>query len=226
MLGPQLGFQQGAMGWVATPALNRLHRQIITTAAAALHIGRGHRVADIGYGGGLGLGLLLDAVGPTGTVHGVEISDLTIRRARLQFRSAVRQGRLRLHQASVTDLPLPDGSLDAVMTVNTIHHFEDLAAAFASVSRVLAPGGRVAVGFPDPTRQRTNPATIRHEHRVRDVDEVRSELTRAGLSDVTSETTRGGVYVVLTAAKPGTARFGTARFAAQSAAQSSDSGPT
>src|SRR3954447_9450604 len=135
LLGPQLGFQQGPMGWVAAPALNRLHRQVIAAAAAALRVRAGERAADIGYGGGLGLELLLDAVGPTGTVHGVEISDLTIRPARLQFRGAIRQDWLRLHQARVTDLPLPDGSLDALMTVNTIHHFDDLAAAFASVAR-------------------------------------------------------------------------------------------
>src|SRR4051794_36479524 len=184
LLGPQLGFQRGPMGWVAAPALNRLHRHVIAAAASALQAGPGERVADIGYGGGLGLELLLDAVSPTGTVHGIEISDLTIRRAGLQFRSAIRQGRLQLHPARGPALPLPDDSLDAVMTVNTIHHFNDLAAAFASVARVLAPGGRAAVAFPDPTRQRTNPATTRHAHWVRDVAEVEAELVRAGLGSV------------------------------------------
>ena len=106
----------------------------------------------------------------------------------------IRQGRLLLHQARVADLPLPDGSLDGVMTVNTIHHFDDLAAASPLWPACSLPGA-VWPRLPGPDASTHQPATTRHEHWVRDVDEVRG---RAGLRRPDRRhdagTTPGGVY--------------------------------
>jgi arsenite methyltransferase len=202
VLGPQLGYQHGPMGWVATTALNRIHHAVISTSVATLAPSPGETAADVGFGGGLGLGLLLDAVGPQGQVHGVEISDLPLQRARLRYRSAARTGRLHLHKAPVADLPLPDGSVDALMTVNTIHHFSDLGAAFRAVAAALTTSGRFVVAFPDPDRMRDLPVTATHRHRPRPLEEIRTELGAAGLRLVDGTTAYGGAYHVLLA-RPG-----------------------
>jgi arsenite methyltransferase len=191
------------MGWVAAAALNRIHRDVITASVEALDPRPGAAVADIGFGGGLGLELLLAQVGERGVVHGVEITDLTIRRARRQFGDATRTGRLHLHKAEIADLPMTSGSIDGVMTVNTIHHFDDLAAAFRAVARVLAPGGRCVVAFPDPERQRQMPMAATYGHRLRPVIEVEQELGAAGLHLTDVQRTYADVYVLLLAEKPG-----------------------
>jgi arsenite methyltransferase len=199
ILGPQLGRQRGPVGWVAGAALNRLHRVVIADSVALLAPAPGAVVADVGFGGGLGLRQLLDAVGPQGTVHGVEITDLAIRRASWTFRADVRQGRLVLHQAPVADLPLADGSLSGLVTVNTIHHFDDLGAAFRAIAAALEPAGRLVVGFPDPDRQRAGKVAATHGHRPRSLSEVKAELEAAGLRLATHERSYGDAYHLMVA---------------------------
>lgn len=48
-------------------------------------------------------------------------------------------------QGSATDLPHPDGSLDAVLIVDALHHFPDHERCLAEAERVLAPGGVLVV---------------------------------------------------------------------------------
>lgn len=60
-----------------------------------------------------------------------------LRRARKRGLEAV--------QASATDLPYPDGSIDAVMVVDALHHFPDPERCLAEMARVLAPGGVLVV---------------------------------------------------------------------------------
>jgi ubiquinone/menaquinone biosynthesis C-methylase UbiE len=67
-----------------------------------------------------------------------------------RFRRACSQGRLRLHSGSLTDLPLADAQIDALITVNTIYFVPDLDRAFAELSRVLKASGRVVIGLGDP----------------------------------------------------------------------------
>ena len=61
--------------------LNRANRAIVAAAVDALAPAQGQVVADIGFGGGLGLAMLLDRVGSTGGVHGVDISRVMLDRA-------------------------------------------------------------------------------------------------------------------------------------------------
>ena len=48
-------------------------------------------------------------------------------------------------QASATDLPHPDGSVDAVLIVDALHHFPDHEQCLAEAARILAPGGVLVV---------------------------------------------------------------------------------
>lgn len=200
LLGPQLARQHGVTGWLASPALNRLHRDVNARAVAELAPTSGETVADIGFGGGIGLRMLLDAVGPAGAVHGVELSALSVGRARLLYRAAVSGGRLSLHEAPVEHLPLAPGTLDGALTVNTIHHFADLDVAFRSIAETLRPGGRLVLAFPDPGRQAALPLTSRHRHRPRPREEVERSLRDAGLLPG-PQPTRSGIYRIVRATR-------------------------
>jgi len=70
------------------------------------------RVADIGFGGGLGLDLLLAQTRKGGRVHGVEPSPDMLNRARKAHHEEIAAGRLALHEAGMESLPITDGALD------------------------------------------------------------------------------------------------------------------
>jgi arsenite methyltransferase len=111
---------------------------------AALGIGPGDRVADLGSGSGYFTVRLARAVGPDGKVYAVDVDE--------EMNEHLRQ---RLAQEEIANVDvilgrfedplLPDGGVDLVLTVDTYHHLEDRPAYFRNLRRDLAPGGRVAV---------------------------------------------------------------------------------
>src|SRR5260370_25821015 len=107
-LASQLGRPTGLRGRLIGNMLNRSNRGETPMAIAALDIPAGAVVADLGFGGGVGLELLLARVGDTGRVYGVDLSPTMVSRASRRFRREVASGRLHLHSGSITQLPLDD----------------------------------------------------------------------------------------------------------------------
>jgi len=138
---------------------------------------RGGVAADVGFGGGVGLELLLDTIGEDGVVHGIEIADDMLDRARSKFG---RDGRLRLARGSLTELPLGDGSVDALITVNTAYFISELDAACRELARVLRPGGRAVIGIGDPDVMAKLPFT-KHGFTIRPVAEIAAALQNSSL---------------------------------------------
>lgn len=180
----QLGRPHGRVGRLVAAMLNRGNRASVTAAVEATEVGRGGVAADIGFGGGVGLGLLLQRVGESGVVHGVEIADDMLARAGSGYASEVASARLRLERGSLTALPLDDESVDAAITVNTLYFVKDLDAACVELARVLRPRGRAVVGIGDPQAMARMPFTP-YGFTLRPVDEVRAALKKAGLEVVT-----------------------------------------
>src|SRR4030081_2896322 len=85
----QLGRPHGILSPLVARALNRGNERAIAAAVDSAEIAHGAVTADIGFGGGAGLQLLLDGVGDDGVVHGIEIADDMLRRARVRFDRAV-----------------------------------------------------------------------------------------------------------------------------------------
>jgi arsenite methyltransferase len=154
-LARQLGRPSGPVGRFVARRLNKGNRPLITPTVEALDLRPGEVGGDIGFGGGLALELLLNRVGPSGRVIGVDVSPDMVRRAAARFTDA----RLRVYQGSITALPLPDASVDAVSSTNTVYFVDDLAKAFTEVARVLSAGGRFALGIGDPDMMRAMPVT-------------------------------------------------------------------
>jgi arsenite methyltransferase len=176
----QLGRPHGVLSPFVARALNRGNEKAIVAAVDAAQAPRGAVVADIGFGGGVGLQLLLDGIGDDGVVHGIEIADDMLRRARSRFAGDVRAGRLRLASGSLTELPLDDGSVDALITVNTVYFISELDAACGELARVLRPGGRAVIGIGDPDVMARLPFT-KHGFTIRPVGEIAAALQNSGL---------------------------------------------
>ena len=120
-------------------------RPSVTAALASLGIPANGRVLDAGCGPGPHLGLLLDAVGPRGTVEGLDLDADSLAVAAEVWDAAVAAGRLRLHPGDLMDLPFADASFDLSWTSLALHHVPEPAVALRELARVVVPGGMVAV---------------------------------------------------------------------------------
>jgi arsenite methyltransferase len=177
----QLGHPSGVRGRLVGAALNRGNRRFVHAAAEALEARAGAVVADVGFGGGIGLKFLLADVGQSGQVHGVEVSDTMLSSASRRYRRDLATGRLLLHSASASQLPFADGALHGVLTVNTIYFMADLDGAAVELARVIERSGRIVVRLADPDVMGKMPFT-ETGFRLRPVPEVIDTLRGAGLT--------------------------------------------
>jgi arsenite methyltransferase len=178
-LARQLARPTGVAGRLVARGLNRGNRPTIEAAVAALPDGPDVALADVGFGGRLGLRLLL-ARPDVAEVHGVEISTTMLARARAEFAEDVAAGRLHLHDASMTALPVTAESLDGVLSVNTIYFIDDLNGALSELARTLKRSGRVVLGIGDPQAMEGMSFTA-HGFRVRPIEAIEDAIDRAGL---------------------------------------------
>ena len=178
-LARQLGHPAGLAGHIVARGLDRGNERLITTAVQALQPSPRATLADVGFGGGVGLRLLLDEAAGS-IVHGVEVSGAMLQRAQTTFPVELSSGRLCLHRASIEQLPLDDASLDGAITVNTLYFVADLHRALGELARVLRQSGRVVIGIGDPDAMSELSFTA-HGFRLRPVDEITAALTAAGL---------------------------------------------
>lgn len=104
----------------------------------------GETVLDLGSGGGIDVLLSARRVGPTGRAHGLDMTDEMLELAR---RNAAEAGatNVEFHKGHIEDIPLPDDSVDVVISNCVINLSADKPAVFAEMLRVLRPGGRIGI---------------------------------------------------------------------------------
>jgi SAM-dependent methyltransferase len=104
----------------------------------------GETVLDLGSGGGIDVLLSARRVGPTGKAYGLDMTDEMLELAR---RNATEAGaeNVEFLKGHIEDIPLPDGSVDVVISNCVINLSTDKPAVFASAYRVLKPGGRLGI---------------------------------------------------------------------------------
>jgi arsenite methyltransferase len=125
----------------------------ITAALASLGCGNptalaelkpGERVLDLGSGGGIDVLLSARRVGPTGFVYGLDMTDAMLELAE-RNRVEANIENVRFLKGVIEAIPLPDNTVDVVISNCVINLSADKGQVLREAYRVLSPGGRCAV---------------------------------------------------------------------------------
>ena len=160
---------------------------------ATANLRAGETVVDLGSGGGLDVFLAAASVGPTGRAIGIDMTPEMIELARRNAAKA-NDGRgyanVEFHLTTIDKLPLPDNSVDCVISNCVINLAPDKPAVFREIARVLKPGGRLALS--DIALKQTLPAEVSQDVMAYVgciagailIDDYRKQLIDAGFSNV------------------------------------------
>ncbi|MGD1090929.1 MAG: arsenite methyltransferase [Bryobacteraceae bacterium] len=163
------------------------------TALAQLN--PGETILDLGSGGGIDVLLSAKRVGPTGKAFGLDMTDEMLALARENQRKAGAQN-VEFLKGEIENIPLPDNSVDVIISNCVINLSGDKDRVLAEAFRVLKPGGRFAVS--DVVVRGEVPAAIRRNIELwvgcvagalRD-SEYSDKLARAGFERIEIEPTR------------------------------------
>jgi arsenite methyltransferase len=112
------------------------------TAVAELR--EGETVLDLGSGGGIDVLLSARRVGPSGFAYGVDMTDEMLDLARANAAQA-QATNVEFLKGTIEDIPLPDESVDVVISNCVINLSVDKPKVLSEMFRVLAPGGRIGI---------------------------------------------------------------------------------
>ena len=163
------------------------------TALAQLN--PGEVVLDLGSGGGIAVLLSARRVGPTGKAYGLDMTDEMLALANSNKAKAGLEN-VEFLKGQIESIPLPDGSVDVIISNCVINLSADKDRVLAEAFRVLKPGGRFAVS--DVVTRGEIPAEIRKHVLLwvgclagaLDEAEYRDKLRAAGFEGIDVEPTR------------------------------------
>jgi SAM-dependent methyltransferase len=179
--GAQLRRPEGAAGRIAGHAMRLANVRANACAVRVLGPLIGERILEIGCGPGLALRSILAT--DVAQAIGIDHSPVMIAQAEHNNARAVATGRLRLFDGDFSNLPMEDGSVEAVLAVNVVYFMND-ATALAEAHRVLVPGGRLVLYATHATAMRNWRFAGPHSHRLFDEEELRALLAAGGFAAV------------------------------------------
>lgn len=163
------------------------------TALAQLSLGE--TVLDLGSGGGIDVLLSAKRVGPTGKAYGLDMTDEMLALANENKRKAGIEN-VEFLKGEIEHIPLPDASVDVIISNCVINLSADKDAVLREAFRVLKPGGRFAVsdvvtrGEVLPEIRQSVLLWVGCVAGAMEENEYRTKLTAAGFEEIELEPTR------------------------------------
>jgi SAM-dependent methyltransferase len=162
---------------------------------ALIELKPGETVLDLGSGGGIDVLLSAKRVGPTGKAYGLDMTDDMLALARENQRQAGVEN-VEFLKGEIENIPLPDNSVDVVISNCVINLSSDKERVLREAFRVLKPGGRFAVS--DVVARGEVPDAVRDSMALwvgciagaLEENEYTAKLAKAGFTAISVEPTR------------------------------------
>lgn len=123
--------------------MNQNHQDISNFAFECIDIDINDRIIDIGCGGGVNIEKFLRLT--QNNVDGLDYSEISVKESLRQNKREVDNGRCKVVQANVCDMPIEDESYDIASAFETIYFWPDIANTFKEVSRIIKKNGKFMI---------------------------------------------------------------------------------
>jgi len=133
--------------WVGRPfvwLMNNSHSHLTDWGLQHVQIDKNFTILDVGCGGGRTIQKLA-TLATDGKVYGVDYAEGSVATARSKNAELINAGRVKIKQASVSQLPFGDNKFDLVTAIETQYYWSDLANDMQEVLRVLKQGGTLLI---------------------------------------------------------------------------------
>jgi SAM-dependent methyltransferase len=176
----------------------------------------GEVVLDLGSGAGLDVFLAAQRVGAEGRVHGVDMTPAMVAKARhnaAEFSRRTGLNNVEFHHGQIEAIPLPDATVDVVLSNCVLNLSPDQPAVWNEIARVLKPGGRVSISdmvllqpLPEALRLSVE-ALVGCIAGAALLDDLKCMIAEAGLVELALTSKQGAVEAMLPSDDPMTAHL-------------------
>ena len=194
----------GEDGKTMLSRMNESHYAMTGWALSFWTIAPADRILDCGCGGGMTVHRMAEQV-QSGKVTGIDYSKVSVAASKdLNFKE-IQAGKAEILEASVDDLPFPDGTFDKVITLESFYFWPDAVRNLKEVRRVLEEGGTfllVADIYGDlPLTDRERENIERYSLRNPTIAEFRELFSKAGFSRCLVHTKEGTTWICVEGTK-------------------------
>ena len=146
LLMQMFGRPKGILGRLGGIILARTKRDFTQWVIPLLEVQPDSKVLEVGFGPGVAIQILA-AIASTGSVAGVDYSQEMVEQATTRNAKAIAAGIVQLHYGSVEKLPFADDTFDKALAINSMQVWSDAIVGLREIRRVMAGGGKIALGF-------------------------------------------------------------------------------
>ena len=123
--------------------MNENHREISEFAFECITVNSNAKILDLGCGGGVNIEKFLKLT--DNNVDGLDYSEVSVTASIKQNQKAVNNGKCKIIQADVSNMPIENESYDLVSAFETIYFWPHIQETFKEVSRIIKPNGQFMI---------------------------------------------------------------------------------
>ena len=133
--------------WLGRPfvwLMNSSHSKLTDWGLEHIKIDQNFTILDVGCGGGRTIQKLA-ALACKGKIYGVDYAEGSVAMSRKKNADSIKEGRVKIRQASVSQLPFEDNKFNLATAIETQYYWPDLPNDMQEILRVLKPGGTLLI---------------------------------------------------------------------------------